>query len=52
GIKRAKVLGQIIPGVPVWEQGPESKFPEVPYIVFPGNVGGDDAISNIINSLA
>ncbi|WP_020530465.1 four-carbon acid sugar kinase family protein [Flexithrix dorotheae] len=51
GIRRAKVLGQIIPGVPVWEQGTESKFPQVPYIVFPGNVGGNDAISNVIKSL-
>lgn len=27
GIKRAMVLGPILPGVPVWECGDESKFP-------------------------
>lgn len=44
GVKRAMVLGQILPGVPVWELGPETKFPGMPYIVFPGNVGGPDAL--------
>ena len=39
GIKRAQVIGQLLPGVPVWrtERG-------LGYIVFPGNVGGDDAL--------
>lgn len=41
-VKRAMVLGQILPGVPVWELGAESKFPGLPYVVFPGNVGGPD----------
>lgn len=27
GLKRAMVLGPILPGVPVWECGEESKFP-------------------------
>ena len=45
GVKRAMVLGQIVPGVPVWELGPETKFPGLPYVVFPGNVGGKDALS-------
>ena len=48
GIERAQVLGQILPGVPVWRTGPESKFPDLPYIVFPGNVGEADAISAVI----
>jgi uncharacterized protein YgbK (DUF1537 family) len=47
-IVQARVLGQILPGVPVWRSGPESKFPDLPYIVFPGNVGPADAISKII----
>ncbi len=38
-VRRAKVLGQIRPGVPVWQTGPESAFPGVPYVIFPGNVG-------------
>ena len=48
-IARAQVLGQILPGVPVWRAGPESKFPDMPYIVFPGNVGGTDAITQVVS---
>lgn len=43
-VKRANVLGQIQPGVPVWQTGPESKFPSIPYIIFPGNVGDEDTL--------
>jgi uncharacterized protein YgbK (DUF1537 family) len=32
-------MGQIVSGVPVWLTGPESKFPDMPYVIFPGNVG-------------
>lgn len=38
-VKKANVLGQIKPGIPVWQTGDESKFPEIPYVIFPGNVG-------------
>lgn len=38
-VKRANVLGQIRPGIPVWQTGAESKFPMTPYVIFPGNVG-------------
>ncbi len=51
GIKRAWALGQILPGVPVWEAGSESRFPGMPYIVFPGNVGGPEALSEVVNTL-
>lgn len=51
GVKRAMVLGQILCGVPVWETGEESRFPGLTYIVFPGNVGGPEAVANIRNSL-
>ena len=50
GIVRAQVLGQILSGVPVWRSGPESRFPDMPYIVFPGNVGTTDAISEVVQS--
>jgi uncharacterized protein YgbK (DUF1537 family) len=49
GVKRAMVLGQILPGIPVWELGAESKFPGLPYVVFPGNVGGPDALVEASN---
>lgn len=38
-VKKANVLGQIRPGIPVWQTGDESKFPLTPYVIFPGNVG-------------
>lgn len=38
-VKKANVLGQIKPGIPVWQTGAESKFPITPYVIFPGNVG-------------
>lgn len=38
-VKKATVMGQIKPGIPVWKTGKESKFPDIPYIIFPGNVG-------------
>lgn len=45
--RRARVLGQIIPGVPVWKLGPESRFPAIPYVVFPGNVGSSSALLDV-----
>jgi uncharacterized protein YgbK (DUF1537 family) len=51
GVRRAMVLGQALPGVPVWAPGPESKWPGLPYIVFPGNVGGPDALSSLFSRL-
>ena len=38
-VKKANVMGQIKPGIPVWQTGNESKFPKTPYVIFPGNVG-------------
>ena len=50
-IHKARVMGQIIPGVPVWELGDEARFPGLAYIVYPGNVGDTDALTNIYNQL-
>lgn len=52
GIRRAEVLGQILPGVPVWRAGQESRFPGVSYVVFPGNVGGPGAIAEVVRMLS
>jgi uncharacterized protein YgbK (DUF1537 family) len=51
GVKRAKVLGQIEPGVPVWEVDEGSRFPGCPYVIFPGNVGGDDTLRVVVEKL-
>jgi uncharacterized protein YgbK (DUF1537 family) len=48
GVKRAIVAGQILPGVPVWRLGPETKFPGLSYVVFPGNVGDDNAVADAV----
>jgi len=50
-VRQAQVLGQIVPGVPVWRLGGESKYPGLPYVVFPGNVGGPDALAQAIRIL-
>jgi uncharacterized protein YgbK (DUF1537 family) len=46
------VRGAIVPGVPLWELGPESRFPGMPYVVFPGNVGGPDTLASVVRMLA
>ena len=51
GVRKAKVLGQIRPGIPVWETDPGSLYPGVPYIIFPGNVGRKDTLYDIIRIL-
>jgi len=50
-VRRAMVMGQIQPGIPVWELGSESRFPGLPYIIFPGNVGTDDTLKKVVEIL-
>ncbi|KAL3375227.1 hypothetical protein AABB24_006623 [Solanum stoloniferum] len=50
--KRAKVVGQALAGIPVWQLGPESRHPKVPYIVFPGNVGDSNALAEVVKRWA
>jgi uncharacterized protein YgbK (DUF1537 family) len=45
------ISGQILPGVPVWKLGAESRFPNLAYIVFPGNVGNADALVDVVRQL-
>jgi uncharacterized protein YgbK (DUF1537 family) len=52
GVKRALVLGQLLPGIPVWRLGAEAKFPELNYVVFPGNVGGPGTLATAVNKLS
>jgi uncharacterized protein YgbK (DUF1537 family) len=49
--KKAVVLGQIIPGVPVWKMDVDSKFPEILFVVFPGNVGDEFALADVCKKL-
>jgi uncharacterized protein YgbK (DUF1537 family) len=48
---RAVVLGQILPGVPVWRTAAESRWPGLVYVVFPGNVGGPYALAEVVRVL-
>jgi uncharacterized protein YgbK (DUF1537 family) len=51
GVRRARVLGQALPGVPVWGLGPEARFPGLGYVIFPGNVGGESALADLVRRL-
>jgi len=51
GVQRAVVAGQIIPGVPVWRLGEDSRFPGMNYIVFPGNVGTETSMTDVVRCL-
>jgi len=48
----AEVLGQVHKGVPVWRLGPGSKWSDVPYVVFPGNVGDELALLKVVELLS
>jgi uncharacterized protein YgbK (DUF1537 family) len=44
GVRTARVLGQVLPGVPAIRTAPDSLRPDIPYVIFPGNVGDDSAV--------
>jgi uncharacterized protein YgbK (DUF1537 family) len=48
GMRRARVLGQAAPGVPVWLMGAESRFPGMRFVVWPGNVGGPNDLRDLV----
>jgi uncharacterized protein YgbK (DUF1537 family) len=50
-VRASRVLGQVLPGIPVWQLGQESRWPGLGYVVFPGNVGEVDAVAEIVSML-
>ena len=50
-VRRALVMGQVAPGVPVWRTDGESKFPCMPYVIFPGNVGDRTTLLQVVRRL-
>ena len=50
-VKRASVMGQIKPGIPVWQTGDESRFPSTPYVIFPGNTGDETTLREAVSIL-
>lgn len=51
-ITRARVLGQILPGIPVWQPDVSSRYPGGTFVVFPGNVGDARALLRAIQILS
>ena len=47
-VQRAYVLGQVLSGIPVWRTDNTSRFPLIPYIIFPGNVGEADSLKRVL----
>jgi uncharacterized protein YgbK (DUF1537 family) len=49
--KRAMIVGQAASGVPLWRCDEESsKWAGIPYVVFPGNVGSNDTLYELVKS--
>lgn len=52
GCTRATVLGQVAAGVPLWRLDRAVHFSQIPYVVFPGNVGGPGTLLQVVAQLA
>jgi uncharacterized protein YgbK (DUF1537 family) len=50
-VRRATILGQLLPGVPVWRLGSETRWPELPFVIFAGNVGQRESLHEAIQKL-
>jgi uncharacterized protein YgbK (DUF1537 family) len=53
GVRKAEVAGPLLPPgiVPVWILPDENDFPGLPYVIFPGNVGGPESLALVIEIL-
>lgn len=52
-MKRALIVGQAAPGVPLWRCDEDtSRHKGVPYVVFPGNVGSDTTLAEVVERWA
>ncbi len=51
-VQQAQVIGPLLPGVPTWRCGGGSRWPGLTYVVFPGNVGGPEAVREAVSRLA
>ncbi|HEY3947325.1 MAG TPA: four-carbon acid sugar kinase family protein [Solirubrobacteraceae bacterium] len=51
GAQEADVIGPVAPGISLWRvMTPEGR--PMSYVVFPGNVGADDALADVVDMLA
>ena len=52
-LKTARVLGQVLAGCSVVRcPADHPRFPDLPVVIFPGNVGDDDALATVFRRLA
>lgn len=51
GVQRAMVLGQICQGISLWQLGPETRYKDLIYVVFPGNVGTTETLADVVRKL-
>lgn len=52
-MRRAEIVGQAASGVPLWRCDEDtSKFRAIPYVVFPGNVGENETLRDLVASWA
>lgn len=52
-LQSSRVLGQILPGCSVVRcPGNHSRYPDLPVVIFPGNVGDDEALAKAYQRLA
>lgn len=51
GVTKARVMGQILPGVPVVRLQAGGPLGEIPYVIFPGNVGTEHSLREVLNTL-
>ena len=50
-IKLARVMGQILSGVPCIRTDNSARFAHLPYIIFPGNVGNENSLAEAFEKL-
>ncbi|KAL2285832.1 hypothetical protein FJTKL_07545 [Diaporthe vaccinii] len=52
-MRRARILGQAAPGVPLWRCDEQtSRYPGAPYVVFPGSVGSEELLAEVVEAWA
>jgi uncharacterized protein YgbK (DUF1537 family) len=50
-VRQTRVLGQILPGVPVIQTPKDSPFPGLHCVIFPSTVGDENALVSVLNIL-
>lgn len=51
GIRHAMVIGPMLPGIVSLWSGQDGPAAGIPYIVFAGNVGGDESLADVVDKL-